>query len=231
MATLLIASIGVAQSQIIISEVDPAGSATTGGANGNGSGYAADWFELKNTGASAVDITGWKMDDSSDAFATAVAITGVTSIAAGQAVVFVENSSGSSTLSPTATATLNANFETAWFGANVPAGFTIGNYGGSGVGLSQTSDGVNIFDSAGDAITGVSFGVTTLGHTLDNAAGSSGLISQASQAGVNGAFLSANGVEVGSPGDVAPVPEPSTIALTGGGLAALLAFQRRNRKS
>jgi len=68
-----------------------------------------------------------------------------------------------------------------------------------------------------------------LAATLDNTAGLSGAISQSSVAGVNGAF--SDGQEIGSPGDVAPVPEPSTIALTGGGLAALLAFQRRNRKS
>ncbi len=79
---LLIASMGAAQAQIIISEVDPTGSSAS---------YGADWFELKNTGGSAVDITGWKMDDSSDAFATAVGLRGITSIAAGQTVVFLED--------------------------------------------------------------------------------------------------------------------------------------------
>jgi hypothetical protein len=76
-----------ALADIVISEVDPAGS-------GNKS-YSADWFELTNTGAAAVSITGWKMDDSGDSFAAAVALTGVSSIAAGQTVVFIEDKGAS----------------------------------------------------------------------------------------------------------------------------------------
>ena len=183
----------VAQAQIIISEVDAAGSTAA-------SGYAADWFELKNTGASAVDITGWKIDDSSSNFlAAAVSLIGVTSIAAGQSVVFVEDTGMTDSI-------LDNNFKNSWFSNNVPAAFTIGNYGGSGVGLSQTADAVNIFDSTGAIQAFVSFGASTFGHTFDNTAGINGAISTFSAIGVNGAFLSANGLEVGSPGDVAPAP-------------------------
>jgi hypothetical protein len=214
MAALLIASMGAAQAQIIISEVDPTGSST--------SSYGADWFELKNIGASAVDITGWKMDDNHNSFAAADALNGITSIAPGLAVVFIEDTGKTD-------ATLNANFESAWFGGSVPAGFTIGNYGGGSVGLSSSGDAVNIYNASGVLQANVIFGASTTGFTFDNEAGLTGTISQLSATGVNGAF--SDGSEVGSPGDVAPVPEPSTIALTGGGVAALLAFQRRNRKS
>jgi hypothetical protein len=208
----------VAHAQIIISEVDAAGS--------NGStGYAADWFELRNIGSSAVDITGWKMDDNSSSFSSAVALRGVTSIAAGQSVVFVEgNATG------TTDGTIDANFIMAWFGSSgAPSGFTIGNYGGSGVGLGQSSDAVNIFNSTGTAITAVTFGTSSLGQTFDNSAGLSGAITLFSAVGVNGAFTSANGLEVGSPGGVAPVPEPASLALVGLGVTALLNFRKRNR--
>jgi hypothetical protein len=200
-----------ASAAMIISEVDPAGSAAA---------YAADWFELTNTGTSMVNISGWKMDDNSNAFANAVALRGVTSIAAGQSVVFIEgNSTG------TTDATIDANFKTAWFGSNIPAGLTIGNYGGSGVGLSQTSDAVNIFDASGALVTRVDFNASTLGNTFDNAAGlrstvgsPSTAISQLSANGVNGAFVSSNGVEIGSPGTIAAVPEPETYAMLMAGL-------------
>ena len=207
-----------AHAQLIISEVDPIGSSAS---------YGADWFELKNTGASAVNLTGWKMDDNSASFSLAVALRGITSIAAGQSVVFLEgNASG------TTDATIDANFISAWFGGSAPGGFTVANYGGSGVGLSATADAVNIYNSTGTLQAGVTFGASTTGFTFDNAAGLSGAISQLSAAGVNGAFLSFNGAETGSPGDVGPVPEPSTIALAGLGLTGLFGLRRfKNRQS
>lgn len=201
---------------IIISEVDAAGSAT--------SSYAADWFELTNTGSSAVNISGWKMDDNSNAFANAVALTGVTSIAAGQSVVFIEgNSSGSNF------ATVSAAFKSAWFGSNVPANFTIGYYYGSGVSLSQTTDAVNIFDSTGATVTRVDFNASSLGQTFDNKAGlNNAVLSTMSVAGVNGAFTSANGVEVGSPG-VVPLPGTLPLLLSAFGVIGGAARTRRAR--
>ncbi len=204
-----------AQAQLIISEVDPTGSSAS---------YAADWFELRNIGTSAVNLTGWKMDDNSASFASAVPIRGITSIAAGQSVVFLEGNTSGST-----DATIDANFISAWFGSSAPVGFTVANYGGSGVGLSATSDAVNIYDSIGTFQAGVTFGASTVGFTFDNTAGLSGAISQLSSAGVNGAFLSFNGQETGSPGDVAPVPEPATFALAGLGALGLWGFRKRNR--
>ncbi|MEI9897707.1 MAG: lamin tail domain-containing protein [Chthoniobacter sp.] len=56
--------------QIIISEVAPWSS-------GN-SPVGADWFEVTNIGTAAQDITGWKMDDNSNSFGSAVALNGVT---------------------------------------------------------------------------------------------------------------------------------------------------------
>ncbi len=71
---------------LIVSEVSPWSS-------GN-SPYAADWFEVTNKGTQAVDLTGWKVDDSSNAYATAVALNGISSIAPGQSVIFIEGNLG-----------------------------------------------------------------------------------------------------------------------------------------
>ncbi len=78
-------------------------------------------------------------------------------------------------------------FKTAWFGANVPAGFAIGTYSGGGIGLSTDGDAVNLFDAAEKRITGVTFGASTNFFTFDNAAGLTA-VSTLSVAGVNGAF-------------------------------------------
>ncbi|WP_017655606.1 SdiA-regulated domain-containing protein [Fortiea contorta] len=186
--TLAIAK-ALAPSTLIISEVTPWSS-------GN-SPYAADWFEVTNTGTTAVDITGWKVDDNSNSFASAVALNGVNSIAPGQSVIFIEGD----------TSTVSA-FKSAWFGNNVPSGFTIGTYSGAGIGLSTGGDEVNLFDAAGNRITGVSFGTSTTGFTFDNKAGLGSAtlplptISTLSVAGVNGAFLASDGIETGSPGKI-----------------------------
>ncbi|HEY2717263.1 MAG TPA: lamin tail domain-containing protein [Solirubrobacterales bacterium] len=157
--------------------------------------YKADWWELTNVGTGTVDLTGWKMDDESNALATAVALSGVTSLAPGRSAVFVEGT----------TATAEA-FKTAWFGSSVPAGFLIGSYSGSGVGLGSGGDQVNIFDAGGNRVTGVGFGTATSGVSFDNTAGVGGTttpppaISTLSVAGVHGAFVA--GGETGSPGTI-----------------------------
>lgn len=201
-----IAALGVASliaaapvhAAIIISEVDAAGSAAA---------YGADWFELTNTGSAAVDISGWKMDDNSNLYANSVALNGVSAIAAGQSVVFIEG-----------TATTAVNFKSAWFGTNVPAAFTIGYYSGSSVSLSQTSDAVNIFDASHALVTRVDFGASSLGRTFDNKAGLNNVtISTLSAVGVNGAFTSYNGGEIGSPGAV-PLPGALPLLMSAVGL-------------
>jgi hypothetical protein len=114
-ATLLTTFAAQTNAAILITEVAP-------WASGNAPLYATDWFELTNTGVSAVNISGWQMDDSSNGTAK-VALTGITSIAAGESVIFTENAA-------------TAAFLNTWFGASAPVGLQIGNYTGASVGLS-----------------------------------------------------------------------------------------------
>lgn len=206
-AALLAASVATAAfADIRITEVHATGNSNTT--------YQADWFEVTNFGASAVDITGWRMDDNSNSLALSVAIRGLTALPAGSSVVFLENGTSSAN-----DPTLQTNFINAWFGGTAPANLLFAFYGGSGVGLSSGGDAVNLFNSGGTVVANVSFGLTTAGTTFDNAAGLSGAISQLSVVGVNNAFQSTAGGEVGSPG---VIPAPTAGALLAlGGLAAL----------
>lgn len=130
---------------VVVSEIHPAGSSAS---------YAADWFEVTNTGPTTVDITGWKFDDNSNSFDNAVALRGITSLPPGASAIFLEGRPDATT-----DAWLIANFPTAWFGsATPPAGTLIGTYGGSGVGMSGSGDAVNLFNAAGARVTGISFG-------------------------------------------------------------------------
>ncbi len=202
------------QAGITVSEVSSSSSSNTT--------YAADWFELTNNGTTTVDITGWKVDDSSNMFSAALDLqlfsldamgveTPVTSIAAGQSVVFVEG-----------TAATRTAFRTAW-GSALPTGLLLGSYSGSGIGLSSGGDDVRIFDASGTLVTFVTFGAITPGLTFENTARLTGTISELSLVGKNSAVASAAGGEVGSPGRTATTFSSNDIGSPGQVPAAVLA--------
>lgn len=205
-----------ANAAILITEVAPWASTAAN------SPYASDWFELTNTGSSAVSISGWKMDDNSSSFASAVSLTGVSSIGAGESVIFTENATTSV-------------FLNTWFGASVPAGLQIGNYTGGGVGLSNGGDAVNIYNAVGILQANVTFATSDAVapyQTFSNAAGlNNASISTLSVAGVDGAFVATNDIgEIGSPGRIAaPVPEADSYAMLLLGLG-FMGFMSRRRK-
>ena len=161
------------------------------------SSIAADWFEVTNNGNAALDISGWKVDDSSNSFTAALALTGITSIAPGESVIFLETSA-------TNAATIITNFKSTWFGSNPPANLQVGSYTGSGIGLSGSSDAVNLFNAAGVVQANISFGAATTNFTFNNAASlTNSVITTLSQVGVNGAFAAVNDLlQIGSPGTI-----------------------------
>jgi len=218
-AALVASTVLPAHAQLRITEVHPSGS-------GNGT-YGADWFEVTNIGAAAVTISNlWKMDDSSNSFASGVFFRGATVIAPNASAVFLEGDATGTT-----DVTIRQNFNNAWFGTPTST-VNLGFYGGSGVGLSTGGDAVNVFDNSGVLAANVSFAAATAGRTFDNAAKlNNASISQLSTAGVNGAFVSFNGAEIGSPGLIAnPVPEPETYALMLAGLGVMAFVTRRRQK-
>ncbi len=119
-------------------------------------------------------------------------------------MIFIEGLADGST-----DAAIAAGFSTAWFGTpTLPTGFLLGSYGGSGVGLSTAGDEVNLFDAAGNRVTGIGFGASTTGLSFDNKAGLGAatlplpLVANLSKVGVDGALLAFDKIETGSPGTV-----------------------------
>jgi uncharacterized protein YjiK len=203
---------GTAPTPVAVTEVAPWGSGEAE--------YNADWFELTNETPDAISLAGWKMDDNSDGFGTAVTLNGISTLAAGESVLFLETPVGKTAPEEQEVVT---KFKTSWFGSSVPGGLQVGTYNGSGVGLSGSGDGVNIFNSAGAHITGVSFGAssgTAPFDSFDNAAGLGSFgtptpISTLSVEGVDGAFNAHD--QIGSPGRTAePVgpPPPPDVKIT-----------------
>lgn len=178
-----------------------------------------DWIEVTNLGSSSVDLTGWRMDDNSFTFGVSVALTGVTSIAAGESVIFIESAAG---------AALPA-FRSQWGGLN---GIQIGYYSGSGVGLSSGGDGACLFDGSGAILSQVSFGAATSGSSFFYGWDTSGVLSASYNAVVSTVGTIGTQVTFSSTGDTASigsslgiVPAPGAIALLG--LAGLAARRRR----
>ena len=186
----------------------------------NGGGTPTpDFFEITNYGASAVTLTGWKMDDNSFAIGSAVALSGITSIGAGETVVFIESAAGAAV----------SSFRSFWGGL---AGVQVGYYSGSGVSLSSGGDGVVLFNSGNTEVTRVSFGAATSGRTFfwgyDAASGVvdssyNGLVSTVGTIGSQVTFQSSG--DTGSLGTAINAPAPGAVALLG--VAGLLSVRRR----
>jgi hypothetical protein len=226
----LLASVASTQAQSLIRVTEAMSSSGTGG--------TPDWIELTNLGNTAANINGWKVDDSSRAFGTSLLLNGITSIAAGESVVFFETPAANLT---GAWATDLTNFRNFWGGLS---GIQVGYYGGSGIGLSSAGDGMIVFNSSGIEQTAyVSFAAATAGTSFNFVYDASGGLTRAanalSVAGEYGATTvsaawGGTGTAINNtagPGTITTVPEPSSSALLGLGTIALLALRRLNRKA
>ncbi len=210
-ALTLLAWVHSSSAALVITEV-MSSSAHAGGTN-NG-----DWFELTNTGPLALNITGWSWDDNSNTAGSAT-FGGYTSFAAGQSVIFSEETVGA---------------EAAWITDWGITGVTVVNLGnGAFQGLGAGGDAVNIYNASNVLVASVTFGSATTGFsfewdTLGNSLGLSAIGQKgAFQAAENGQTAGAGpGVDVGSPGVAVPEPAAAMLLASAGMMLWVLRRKR-----
>ena len=192
----------------------------------SGTGGTPDWFEITNLGNQSQSITGWKMDDNSFALVNSVNLSGISSIAAGESVVFIEDAGGANL----------TNFRNYWGGLS---GIQVGYYSGSGVGLSSGGDGVVVFDGTSE-MNRVSFGAATTGVSFNFGYDASGLLNTPtdtlSTIGTYGVFnvnttYGTGTTPLSNTGSPGAIPEPSSASLMLLGFSGLLTLRRLSRKS
>lgn len=195
-----------ARSQLVITEV-MSNSDHPGGA-GNG-----DWFEIFNSGASAVDLTGYIWNDANDA-ATGRAVFPSVTIASGEAICIVDEN----------TSNIGAWKTNVWGLASSVQALTKDDFGGDEPfsGLSASGDAIYLFDASSNLLTSVTFGDSAGGGKTfewDSSGNSLGF----SVNGENGAFVAPGdgvggaGIDVGSPASVSqsvPVNVPPEITVS-----------------
>lgn len=172
-----------------------------------------DWFELSNFDDFTVDLTGYRFDDSSALLSSATTITNHVTIAPGESVVFVENSSPDS-------------FR-AWWGANNLANVQIITYRGAGLGLSSLGDAVNLWNSGAtedfDTIASEVFSTATNGVSFGYDADSQ-TFGDLSEEGLRGAFRAVQNGDIGSPGYIRNPVNPRLLTFTHTGTTSEFRF-------
>ena len=151
-----------------------------------------DWWEITNYGDTAIDLSGWKMDDNSYSLAAAVSLVPYASgtqpawslINPGESVVFME------TASPSTAVPAFQSFWNLGSGTGNVRNPKLGSYTGSGIGLSSAGDGVCLFDSSGAEVTRVAFGGATTGCSFYWSYDSAGVLGSAPAGTVSTAPLS-----------------------------------------
>lgn len=203
-----------AQAGLVVTEVFQ--QATAGTANTiNG-----DWWELTNTGSSAVDLTGYKWADTEDELAGPTPSPNLFPslfISPGQSIILIDEQSSSA-----------AAFRANWgLDASVVILFedqmTDDGDGDSFSGLSSNDDAVFFYAPDGTLLSSYVYGVGTRGVSFEQSG--TGLNLGLSVIGENGAKRAANG-DIGSPG-TAVVPVPGAVWLFAPALAALAGRRRR----
>ena len=212
------------------------------------SGDITDWFEITNLGNSAYNFSNHRMDDNSFSITNSIPLVGISSIGAGESVIFIETSNALRTTYTNDAGVVTA-FKNNWGGLS---GIQVGYYNGQslGVSLSSTGDGLTLFSDSstnnGTELPGpfgtssnlirVSFGAATAGSSFywsydstgASTSSATGVVTDANTPGVLLTWNNAGTTMNATPGTI---PEPSSASLLILGGFGLMALRRLSRKS
>lgn len=174
-----------------------------------------DWWELTNLDDRAINLRGYRYDDSSQSFAVSHVIGQDVIIQPGESIVFIE--AGPSGNIPV----LKSNF-LAWWGTNLPPGLQIIAWTNSGAGLAQSSDAVNFWNAAAtdpsDTIASATYASAVVGTSFvydpENPP-VAGIMNKLATNGWNGAWAAVQSGDIGSPGYVVAPHRLTTTAGAG----------------
>ena len=148
----------------------------------NNTAYDGDWWELTNTGTSAVNLSGYKWDDIPTPALPSVSIFPNVSIAAGESIIILAEKAADiaawkTTWGLTTTQVINRE----QFAAMGGEAFS---------GLSDIEDEVNLYDPSGQLVANVSFGASTTGLSQAFHLDGTAIYGLHSANGRHGAYLS-----------------------------------------
>ena len=153
-----------------------------------------DWWELTNTGTSAINLSGYKWDDTPTPTGPTVSTFPNVSIAAGESIIILQEAAANvsawkTTWGLSTTQVIN-NDQTAAMGGEAFSGLT------------ATGDEVNLYDPTGQLVASINFGASTAGLSQAFHPDGTAIYGLSSVNGRQGAYLSTQVLnDTASPGN------------------------------
>lgn len=182
---LLMALLPVAHADLVITEAMPKSAHTLATIDG-------DWWELTNTGTSAVNLSGYTWDDTPTPLLPSISYFPNVTIQPGESIIILQE----------AVANV-ATWKTAWgLGATQVLSRDLFLGGEAFSGLTEAGDEVNLYDPFGNLVAHAEFGTVPVGQSAAFLRDGTPIYGLTSTVGEHGAAASTQSpADVGSPGD------------------------------